>query len=61
MFLLCIYNTENHIYLTIKLNLDDKYKKIYKIKKTINVIYLYFYKFFFTYCDEYLLSVLAIN
>jgi len=47
MFLLCIYNTENHIYLTIKLNLDDKYKKIYKIKKTINVIYLYFYKYFF--------------
>lgn len=47
MFLLCIYNTENHIHLTIKLNLDDKCKKIYKIKNIINVIYLYFYKFFF--------------
>jgi hypothetical protein len=60
VFLLCVYNFENHIYLTIKLNLYDKYKKIYKIKKIIDVKYLYFHMFF-TYCYEYQLSDLVFN
>jgi hypothetical protein len=60
VFLLCVYNFENHIYLTIKLNIDDKYKKIYKIKKIIDVKYLYFF-IFFTYRYEYQLYDLVFN